>query len=75
MEASVSDRDPATYLDIERDPADDLLGALRSRLGHLDSEGLAETLVKVVVQAWQMDGGRAAIAAALQQTSEFTDAC
>ena len=70
----MSDRDQETYLEIDRDPADDLLRALRSRLGHLEPEDLADRLVKVVVHAWQLEGGRDAIVAALEQVSGTSDA-
>jgi hypothetical protein len=65
----MNDRDHATYLEIETDPADTLLHALRSRLGHLAPDDLTDSLLKVIVQVWDAEGGRDAVVAALGRVS------
>jgi hypothetical protein len=66
----MTDRDQQTYLDIEKDPADDFLHVLRSKLGHLESADLADSLVKVIIRMWQAEGCREAVLRALEESWE-----
>lgn len=70
---NAADRERATYLDVIADPADGLLRVLRTRLGRLNAEELAEALVKVIIHMWEADGCREAIERALAQVSGAGD--
>ena len=70
----MSDRIHETYLRIEEDPADDFLHGLRSRLGHLEHDDLTDSLLKVIVRIWRVDGCRMAVVEALEQLAGATHA-
>jgi len=55
-----------TYRLTADDPASDFLRHLRCALGHLEHDDLTDSLVKILIQVWQVDSCRSVVAKALE---------
>jgi hypothetical protein len=67
----MSERSEETYQPVAHDPAaddpaGDLLRRLRSALGHLGHDDLTDSLVKIIIQVWQVDSCRSVVAQVLE---------
>jgi hypothetical protein len=63
----MSERSEETYRQTaDDDPAGDFLRRLRSALGHLGHDDLTDSLVKILIQVWQVDSCRSVVAQALE---------